>query len=184
MRWFWIDRYREFVVGQRGVAVKACAFGQPPLDDNPASVPALPGPLIIEGIAQTCGLVLGAVSQFQERVVLAKITRAVFHDFAWPGDLLVYTTDVIDMQGEGAICKGYSHCDGKLQAEVDLMLAFMGSRLEQPLFEPAQFARWLRVLGVFDCGRHPDGSPLLVPEHLIAAEMAEAGLNAAQEPQP
>lgn len=182
MRWFWIDRYTEFVVAQRAVAIKACAFGQPPMDDNPNSLGVLPAPLIIEGIAQTCGLVVASASQFRERVVLAKITKAVFHDFAWPGDMLVYTADVVDMQEEGAICRGVSHCDGKLQAEVDLMLAFMGSRLEQPLFEPAQFARWLRTLGVFDCGRHPDGSPLQVPEHLLAAEMAEAGIGAMQEP--
>ena len=182
MRWFWIDRYSEFVVGQRGVAVKVLRFGQPPLDENPNSLGALPGSLIIEGIAQTCGLVVASSGQFRERVVLAKITKAVFHDFAWPGDTLVYTTEVVDMQDEGAICRGVSHCGGKLQAEVDLMLAFLGKRLEQPLFEPSQFCRWLRTLGVFDCGRHPDGSPLQVPDYLLAAELAEAGIGTPQEP--
>lgn len=182
MRWFWIDRFTEFVVGERGVAVKACAFGQPPMDDNPYSLGALPGPLIVEGIAQTSGLVLSALSQFRERVVLAKITRAAFHEFAWPGDLLTYRIEVIDVQDEGAIVKGTSHAGDKLQAEIELMLAFMGSRLEQPLFEPAQFCRWLRTLGVFDCARFPDGSPLQVPEHFLAAELAEAGMSAVQEP--
>lgn len=176
MRWFWIDRFTEFVVSQRGVALKTVAFGQPPVDENPNSLGALPGPLIVEGLAQTAGLVLGAASGFQERVVLAKITRATFHQFAWPGDVLTYTADVIDVQDEGAICKCVSQVGDAPQAEVELMLAFMGKRLVQPLFEPNQFARWLRTLGVFDVGRHPDGSKLEIPPHLLAAERAEAGI--------
>lgn len=175
MRWFWIDRFTEFVVAQRGTAVKAVAFGQAPMDENPNSFGALPPPLIVEGMAQTIGLVLSSASQFQERVVLAKVSRAVFHEFAWPGDVLTYRAEVVDRQAEGAICRGTSHVGDKLQAEIELMLAFMGSRLEQPLFEPAQFCRWLRTLGVFDVACHPDGSKLAVPEHFLAAERAEAG---------
>src|SRR5262245_61787982 len=98
MRWFWIDRFTEFVVAERGTAVKALAFGQPPMDENPASLGALPPPLIIEGLAQTTGLVLASASDFKERVVLAKITRAVFYELALPGGTLVYNTEVIDMQ--------------------------------------------------------------------------------------
>ena len=59
---------------------------------------------------------------------------------------------------------------GQLQAEVEIMFAFLDQRFEGvELFRPADFLAILRLLGVYDVGRKPDGTPLEVPPHLLEA---------------
>ena len=38
------------------------------------------------------------------------------------------------------------------------------------LFEPAQFCRMIRLLRTFEVGVNPDGTPIEVPPHMLAAE--------------
>ncbi len=60
MRWFWIDRFEEFVRGKHAVTVKNVTYGEEPLDDYMPGHPHYPHSLIIEGMAQTGGLGRGA----------------------------------------------------------------------------------------------------------------------------
>jgi len=41
---------------------------------------------MIEGMAQTGGVLVGEAFNFAEKVVLAKVTRATFHRHVLPGD--------------------------------------------------------------------------------------------------
>jgi 3-hydroxyacyl-[acyl-carrier-protein] dehydratase len=62
---------------------------------------------------------------------------------------------------------------GQLQAEVEIMFAFLDQRFEGvELFKPADFLAILRLLGIYDVGHKPDGTPLEVPAHLLEAERA------------
>ena len=132
MRWFWIDRFLEFVSGQRAVAVKAITLSDEPLDGYVPCYPVQPCSLIIEGLAQTGGLLVAEHNQFRERVVLAKIGRAVFHTPARPGDLLRYTAFVEDIRADGALCHCTSQVGETLQAEVDLVFAHLDDRIPGP----------------------------------------------------
>ena len=80
----------------------------------------MPNSLIIEGIAQTGGLLVAEHGKFQERVVLAKISKARFHFHAVPGDTLVYRTVIEDIPKDGAIVSGTGHVGDRLQAELEL----------------------------------------------------------------
>ena len=40
------------------------------------------------------------------------------------------------------------------------------------MFQPADFLAIFRLLGVYDVGRKPDGTPLEIPTHLLEAERA------------
>ena len=64
------------------------------LHDHFPGYPVMPHPLIIEGVAQTGGLLVAEHNAFLEKVVLAKISKAKFHGDALPGDILTYTTDI------------------------------------------------------------------------------------------
>lgn len=174
MRWFWIDRFVEFVCGERAVATKNVASTEEQVDQYYPGFPVMPAPFIIEGMAQTGGILVSAVSDFQERVVLAKVATADFHCIARPGDVLTYTATLQNYQGGGAMVSGISRIGDQVQAEIDLFFAQLDDRFAGvELFRPADFSRMLRTLGLFEVGRHPDGSPLKVPRYMLDAETVE-----------
>ena len=61
----------------------------------------MPAPLILEGLAQTGGILVGEANDFKEKVILAKIPKATFHREAMPGEMLTYTTDIVNLAPEG-----------------------------------------------------------------------------------
>ncbi|MDA1050157.1 MAG: beta-hydroxyacyl-ACP dehydratase [Planctomycetota bacterium] len=174
MRWFWIDRFVEFESGRRAVATKNISLVEEQMDEYGPWLPVMPASLVIEGLAQTGGLLVGEHNAFQERVVLAKIGKAVFHRPALAGDTLTYTTVVENMQADGAICQGTSHINGQLHAEIDLVFAHLDDRfLGVDQFEPADFLRMLRLYRLYEVGRTKDEGPLKIPDHLLQAEQED-----------
>jgi 3-hydroxyacyl-[acyl-carrier-protein] dehydratase len=112
MRWIWIDRILELEKGRRCVAVKNVSLAEevlhdhfPAADGRPA-VPVLPNTLIIEGMAQTAGIMVGHANDFAEKVILAKIGKAVFTAAAWPGYTLRYTAVMERIDPSGASTSG------------------------------------------------------------------------------
>ncbi len=173
MRWFWIDRFTEFVSGEYAVAIKAVTLGEEHLHDYQAAMPMLPQALVVEGIAQTAGLLMGESTQFQAKLVLAKVSKAVFMSAALPGDTLTYRAEIESRNNDGVRIHGTSHIGSRLQAEVELFLAVLGDRYgDQQLFVPADFCRLLRLLRLYEVGRTPDGKPLQIPPSMLAWEMA------------
>ena len=56
MRWIWIDRFESFQSGKSAVAVKAVTAAEEHLHDLYPGFPVFPASLIIEGMAQTAGI--------------------------------------------------------------------------------------------------------------------------------
>jgi 3-hydroxyacyl-[acyl-carrier-protein] dehydratase len=135
--------------------------------------------LIIEGMAQTAGLLIGEKGGFQDRVVLAKVGKAVFHRPALPGDQLRYTALVQDMRKDGSIAIVTSHIGCELQGEVELMFAFLplDDRFPSgPLFEPVDFLAMVRAFALYDVAKTETGEPATPPEAYLRAEReAQAG---------
>ena len=121
MRWIWIDRFTGFEPGRWAEAVKNVTLAEPYLHDSAPWYPTLPRTLIIEGVAQTGGVLVGQPNAYRSNVILAKITRAVFYGDAEAGWQLVYHTEMVECQPEGARIKGRVTCEGRLIAEVELM---------------------------------------------------------------
>lgn len=172
MRWFWIDRYTEFVSGERATAVKNIALSEEHLHDHFPGWPVMPHALIAEGMAQTGGLLVNEASDFQERVVLAKLSKVVFHADALPGDTLTYRTKIEQLRKDGAMVAATSHVGDRLQAEAEIFFAHLDHSSEEyrELFEPAELLHWLTLLRVFEIGVKPDGSPISVPPALQPAK--------------
>ena len=176
MRWFWIDRFVEFESGRRATALKAVTNTEEQLEGYLAGFPVMPASLIIEGFAQAGGLLVGERGGFQERIVLAKVSRCRFHFEARPGDVLRYEVTVQDIQPMGAIVHGTSYIGDRVQGEIELVFAHLDSRFAGiDLFHPDGFLCMLRLFGVYDVGRKPDGSPIEVPQHLLDAEAKANG---------
>ena len=180
MRWYWFDRFVEFESGRYAVAIKNVTMAEDHVHDPFPGRPLHPNSLILEGLAQVGGILVGEVNRFEERVVLAKISRAQFHDTPRPGDTLTYRAEIDSLGAEGAFILGSSYLQGELQAEVEFFLAFLDDRNEtRELFEPADFLRMLRAFRLFEVARDQDGNPIEIPERLLAAEEASNSASSA-----
>jgi 3-hydroxyacyl-[acyl-carrier-protein] dehydratase len=167
MRWFWIDRYLEFESGRAATAVKNVSLSEEHLHDHFPGAPLMPNSLVIEGLAQTGGLLVAEHGAYQERVVLAKVAKARFHFSAVPGDTLLYRTTIDDIHKDGAVVSGQSRVGQRLQGEVQLFFAHLNEATAGKwLFDPASLLAMLKLLGVYDVGRDAEGRPLEIPATL------------------
>lgn len=173
-RWMWLDRFTEFIRGQRARAIKTVSMTDEPIDLYMPGFPLLPCSLIIEGLAQAGGILLSERKGFEEHAVLAKISKAVFHRPALPGDTMTYTAELESVASEGATVRGTSVIAGEPHAEVELVFANLGDRLGNiELMTPTDALGMLRLYGLYDVGRTAQGDPLEVPPRLLTAERAQ-----------
>jgi 3-hydroxyacyl-[acyl-carrier-protein] dehydratase len=133
MRWIWIDRFLEFESGASALAVKAVSAAEEHLHDLYPGFPIMPHTLIIEGMAQTAGILVGEARQFSEKVILAKIGRATFHRLVRPGDVLYYSARIEHVSPEGASTRGTVRLGRNdadpLVAEIELMFSHIDRNL-------------------------------------------------------
>ncbi len=167
MRWYWIDRFIEFESGRYAKAIKNISLAEEHLHDHFPGYPVMPASLIVEGMAQTGGLLVCEHGQFRLKVVLAKITRVTFHCDALAGDTLTYTAKAELIRDDGAMVTTTSHKGETLQAEAEIVFAHLnGEHQDKTLIEPRDFLRMMRLLKVYEIGRAADGSRLVEPPGL------------------
>jgi 3-hydroxyacyl-[acyl-carrier-protein] dehydratase len=160
MRWFWIDRFVEFVPGSRAKAVKNVTLAEEHLHDHFPGFPVMPGSLMLEGMAQTGGILLGQTSGFNEIVILAKVPKVTFHSWACPGDTLTYTATLLDARPEGGMVECTAHVGERLVAEAEIVFAHLDRSAggELGALDQKNFVFSLGLLGILDVGRAGDGS--------------------------
>jgi 3-hydroxyacyl-[acyl-carrier-protein] dehydratase len=145
MRWIWIDKFVEFESGRRAVAVKNVTAAEEHLHDHFPGFPVMPECLMIEAMAQTAGILVGQASDFQEKVVLAKISKAVFFDYVTPGDSLRIEAQIDAISPEAAGTSGRitraagSGDPDRLIAEIDLMFSHIDHNLAGKRFPEENF---------------------------------------------
>lgn len=123
MRWIWIDGFTEFVSGKTATAVKNISLAEEYLQDHFPGYPVMPASLMIEGMAQTAGILVGQALNFSEKVILAKIRRARFEDHCTAGDRITYTATIESFDESGATTLGTVACNDKPIGQVDLMFS-------------------------------------------------------------
>ena len=106
VRWMWIDRIVSLEKGRRLVAVKNISMAEEHLHDHFPGTPVMPASLIIEGMAQTAGILVGHAGGFREKVILAKVSKAELTEDAIPGYTLRYTATIQQMDTAGASTVG------------------------------------------------------------------------------
>src|SRR6266436_6947830 len=106
MRWIWIDRFLEFEKGKSAKAVKNLSLAEDYFADHFPGYPVMPGTLMLEGLAQTGGILVGEVDNFSQNVVLAKIPWVKFHRDILAGEQLLYEVEILTHRPEGAAVQG------------------------------------------------------------------------------
>jgi 3-hydroxymyristoyl/3-hydroxydecanoyl-(acyl carrier protein) dehydratase len=128
MRWLVLDEIVSIEPGKQ-----ARAMGR-----VPAGNPASPECLMIEMMAQTGALLLGAETGFHRDVVFTKIEDAVFEGTAGPGDRLEITAVPEDLRPEAVRISAAVSRAGAPVARSRFLLMSVG-RLAEDRAEPLTF---------------------------------------------
>jgi 3-hydroxyacyl-[acyl-carrier-protein] dehydratase len=139
MRWIWIDKFVEFESGKRAVALKNVTLAEEHLHDHFPGFPVMPDCLMIEGMAQTAGILVGEARGFAEKVILAKIKNAVFHHFVVPGDTLLISAEIESIAPEAASTVGRITRGDTVIAEISLMFSHIDKNLAGKEFPEENF---------------------------------------------
>lgn len=138
MRWTWLDLITELESGKRCVAIRSVSHAEDVLHDHfdrelevgLAHHPVMPNTLVIEGMAQCGGILVGQTGSFKQKVILAKIGRATFTGLdASPGTTLRHTAELERFDESGAAITGqvdlFDPLTGTSQpyAQIDLMFS-------------------------------------------------------------
>lgn len=159
MRWIWIDRFLEFEPGVQARAVKNVTLAEEHLHDHYPGFPVMPGSLMIEGMAQTGGILLGQTSNFEKVVILAKLPDVTFHSWVTPGDSLVYTARLTDARDEGGTVECQAHVGDRLVAEAEILFAHLDQTDPQyASIDQKEFVFSSTLMSVMDVGRAGDGA--------------------------
>lgn len=158
MRWMWIDRFVEFVDGSHAKSIKNVSLSEDHVHDHFPGFPMMPQSLMIEGMAQTGGILLGKVNDFNLPVVLAKVPKMTFHSWAIPGDTLTYTVKLINVRPEGGMVEVQAHVGERLVANGEIVFAHVsdnpvgGTKIDQKQF----FS--MNLLGIMEVGKAGNGT--------------------------
>ncbi len=124
MRWIWIDKFVEFTPKQSATALKAVTLAEEHLHDLYPAFPIVPHSLIVEGMAQTAGILVGEARDFKEKVILAKIGKAIFHRLVRPGETILFKAKIDQLTEQGASITGVVEVTGSGDKVADIELMF------------------------------------------------------------
>ena len=166
MHWYWIDRITVFESQRRAESVKTVTLAEDHLHNHFRFAPMMPGSLVIEGLAQTAGLLLHEAKGYKEKVVLAKIPKFVFHTVdIRPGDVLHYKVQLETIRETGGVASVWAYRNDQLLAEGELMFAHLGDEFSgQSLFADGDMVQMMRLLRVFEVAVALDGTRLPDPD--------------------
>jgi 3-hydroxyacyl-[acyl-carrier-protein] dehydratase len=139
MRWIWIDRFTEFRHGQSARAVKNLSLAEDYFADHFPGYPIMPGSLILEGLAQTGGILVGEANDYREKVVLAKIPYARFQREVLAGEQLRYEAEILHLRPEGAAVQGRARVGDEVVVETEIFFAHLDQSRSQQLFGDHNF---------------------------------------------
>ncbi len=116
----WIDRVEELEPGVRCVAVKLVDPADPIFAGHFPAKPILPGVLLIEAVAQTAGVMLGAGQTGGGVALLGAVNRFKFLKAVTPGQELRIETKLLTEVGRMACIGGTVWVNGEMVANGEL----------------------------------------------------------------
>ncbi len=155
MRWIWFDRFEQFESGRRAVALKNVSLAEDHLHDHFPGYPLMPASLMIEGMAQTAGILVGEARNFAEKVILAKVKRAVFHRVVRPGEQIRYEAEVEQLADAAASTQGRITVAGELVGEVDLVFSHIDQNMSGLEFPQENFVFTEEFMALLKMYRDP-----------------------------
>jgi 3-hydroxyacyl-[acyl-carrier-protein] dehydratase len=139
MRWIWIDRFLELQSGKSARAVKNLSLAEDLFADHFPGYPVMPAALMLEGLAQTGGILVGEANEFREKVVLAKVPYVRCHRDVLAGEQIVYEVEMLHLRPEGASVQGRVLAGGQVAVEAEIFFAHLDQNRSQQVFGDHNF---------------------------------------------
>ncbi len=125
-----VDRVLEIVAGERIQALKNVTINEPFFQGHFPGAPIMPGVLIVEGMAQTGGVLYFHSLSEEERgslMYFMGIDNVKFRKPVVPGDQLIFTVEFLKQRRKVVKMKGSATVDGELATEAEF-LATIGDK--------------------------------------------------------
>jgi 3-hydroxyacyl-[acyl-carrier-protein] dehydratase len=151
MRHFHLDRILSLQPGVRATGVRSAALSDDVFAEHFPGNPVLPGVYVLEGLAQTAGVLLWESSQQTRIAVMVSVDRARFTSFVRPGDSVRFSVEIESMEEHVARVRGVAAV-GERQVTA---AAFTFSMQEKERVIPSLYQPyWERTVDTW-LGRYP-----------------------------
>jgi 3-hydroxyacyl-[acyl-carrier-protein] dehydratase len=122
-----VDRVLDYTPGGKLRALKNVTINEPFFQGHFPGHPVMPGVLIIESLAQACGLLVQMSRKHDPHThalyYLVKVDKAKFTQIVGPGDQLILDVELKRMIRSMGLFHCRASVDGKPVAEAELMCA-------------------------------------------------------------
>lgn len=121
-----VDRIIAMEQGKRITGIKNVTINELFFPGHFPGEPVMPGVLILEGMAQTAGI-LACLSDPTLRgklIYFAGVDNARFRRIVYPGDQMVYRLDMLKQKGKFIKMAGKTYVDDQLVTEAELMASY------------------------------------------------------------
>lgn len=137
MRHFWVDRITSLEPHAFAEGVKCVALAEDAFTDHFPGNPVFPGIYILEGLAQTGGVLLEESCGGAKFALMASVDRARFSSFARPGDSIRYRVDLEALTDDAARVRCSATVDGRTVADARISYRLVPTeRVIPPLSQP------------------------------------------------
>ncbi len=121
-----VDRIIELEPGVKSVGIKNVTANEPFFQGHFPEYPVMPGVLIVEAMAQTGGVALKVLEEYQDKLALfAGINNVRFKRQVKPGDQLLMTVELGQFRRGIGTCNATATVNGELACKGELMFALV-----------------------------------------------------------
>lgn len=122
-----VDRVVELTPGERVVGIKNVTADEPFFAGHFPGRPVMPGVLIVEAMAQSCGILAYSIEEdpASKWLLFAGIDKARFKTPVVPGDQLIMDVEMISRRLSMTVFQAYTRVDGKVVAQGELRMALI-----------------------------------------------------------
>jgi 3-hydroxyacyl-[acyl-carrier-protein] dehydratase len=118
-----VDRVIELEPGKRAVGIKNVTANEPQFTGHFPGRPIMPGVLMVEALAQTCGVAVLTLDEYRGKIGLfAGIDEVRFRRLVQPGDTLRMEVIVEKLRGMFGRARAVATVDGEIAVEGTLSI--------------------------------------------------------------
>jgi 3-hydroxyacyl-[acyl-carrier-protein] dehydratase len=151
VRHFHLDRVTSLERGVRAIGVRSVALSDDVFAEHFPGNPVLPGVYVLEGLAQTAGVLLWETTDHARIALMTSVDRARFAGFARPGEVVQFAVEIESLDEDAARVLGTATVADRTVATARITFSLQEpDRLIPPLLQPF----WHQAADVW-LGRYP-----------------------------